>query len=1004
LKICVASAILLGSRIGVAERLPIEVYGADEGLAQSVYCVVEGSRGLLWFGTNDGLFSYDGKRFEQWGVEQGLSRSVNEILEWQGKELWLATALGLVRLDHHQPVAPEQARFEVLRPGESSQRCNVRTLHRDPSGQLWIGTSDGLFVMSEDNEGYELIRVSLGSFFGGDQFELIEDIESANGGGLWIGTERYLLRLLPSGELVRYSFSPPAGVDGVRWLQRDSMGRLWFSTTLAIGRLANEPELPAQVSPGQTIDLDPSIARFYTTNDGLVDGRVLSMVEKRSGELYFGTIRGLCRLQEDSFVCYDRSSGLSDNEVTPVLEDTYANLWLVSRNGGAMRLPTTKMTSFSDADGLVSDQIRSLILGKGKSPYVISGDPNEIFVHGFDGQRFFAVRPRLPLGVKLGWGWNQIAFIDRHGAWWLATQDVLRYPEGLSLEQLAETEPSRIEIGSVFRIFEDSHGDVWISTFDGNLELRRWQRENGNVRGFPIHRWYNRGVATAFVEDPDGALWIGLYDGGLLRYREQRFEHFAPGQVVPPGFIYDLLLDAENRLWVATSRGGVARLDQLRSTQPVFEVYDTSDGLASNKAFALAEDHHGRLYIGSDRGVSRLDPKTGRVSHLSTTDGLAHSEVSSIVCDSQGVVWFGTAQGVSRLEPSADRELPPPRIWISRLRIAGVDHGVPDLNQQRPRPIRLAHHQSSIDVEAKAPYFAPGEQVRYQHRLNSTSSGWSSLTTESSLHLVGLSPGRYQLELRAVTLQGAVSEPVMLSFTIRPPFWRSWWFMTVMAVLVIALAITGHQLRLRRFLAIERLRTRIAADLHDDIGASLSQISILSEVARRDPDSERGRSILERVGTTARRLVDSTRDIVWSINPDYDDLGSLVVRVREFASDMFDGTGISWHLQADDTTTRLEPDQRRHLLLIVKEAMTNITRHANASNVEINIRTVKSNLLIEVNDDGCGFSPPDPAESRSGSGNGLFNMQFRASGINGDLHVDSQPGQGTRIRIEAPKG
>jgi signal transduction histidine kinase len=1003
LSTCVAFVLLFWSRAAAAERLPIEVFGSDQGLAQSVNCVMEGSRGLLWFGTNDGLFSFDGKRFEKWGGQLGLSRSVNDILEWQGKELWLATAQGVIRLDHHQTVAPEQARFEVLLPGESSQSRNVRTLHRDRSGRLWIGTADGLFVMSEDQESSELLRVSLGSFLAADDFELIVDVESAAGGGLWIGTERVLLRLLPSGGLLRYSFSPPAGSESVRWLQLDSLGRLWFSADLALGRMNLEPELPEQVSSGQTIVLDPSMVRFYTTTDGLADDRVIGMVEKTSGELYFGTMRGLCRFERDHFVCFDRSSGLSDDEVTPVLEDTYANLWLVSRNGGAMRLPTTRMTSFSLADGLASDRIRSLIPGGGKTPFVIGGYINEIFVHRFDGQRFFAVRPRIPVGVELGWGWNQIAFIDRHGAWWIAAKDVLRYPEGLSFMQLAETEPTRIEIGGVFRIFEDSHGDVWISTFEGGLELRRWQRETGNVHAFPIHRWYNKGAPTAFVEDPSGSLWIGLYEGGLLRYRGQQFELLAPGEVVPPGFVYELMLDSKNRLWVATSRGGVARLDTLESEQPTFEVYDVSDGLASNKAFSLAEDHYGRLYIGSDRGVNRLDPETGRISHISTADGLAHATVSSTECDSEGVIWFGTPQGVSRLEPSVDHELPPPRIWISRLWIAGVDYAVPDQSQQRSRRIKLAHHQSSIDVEATAPYFAPGEQVRYQHRLNGAGSEWSSLTTDRSLHLVGLAPGSYQLEVRAVTLQGAISDPAVLSFAIRPPFWRSWWFLSIVAVTVGAMAVSWHQLRLQRSLAVERLRTRIAADLHDDLGASLSQISILSEVARRDPDSERGRSILETIGTTARRLVDNTRDIVWSINPDHDDLASLVVRVREFASNMFDGTDVSWTLETDVSATRLDPDQRRHMLLIVKEAITNITRHANASSARISIQTSKHRLLIEVSDDGCGFLPPAAQEARkSSSGNGLRNMCFRALGINGELSVDSRPGHGACIRIEAP--
>jgi len=208
---------------------------------------------------------------------------------------------------------------------------------------------------------------------------------------------------------------------------------------------------------------------------------------------------------------------------------------------------------------------------------------------------------------------------------------------------------------------------------------------------------------------------------------------------------------------------------------------------------------------------------------------------------------------------------------------------------------------------------------------------------------------------------------------------------------------------------VEKVRTRIATDLHDDLGSSLSRISILSELAKREVDqgSKDAPKLMSEIATTARELVQSTGDIVWAINPRQDDLGSLVARLREFASGMLDGCGIEWDFESPSNPWRvkLNPGARRHLFLLVKEAIANIVKHSGASRVTIRIVAENHAIVTEIQDNGCGFDPaPQRAPGVVPRGHGMTNMKVRVEQAGGLLSIRSAPGQGTRIKVTIPLG
>jgi signal transduction histidine kinase len=276
------------------------------------------------------------------------------------------------------------------------------------------------------------------------------------------------------------------------------------------------------------------------------------------------------------------------------------------------------------------------------------------------------------------------------------------------------------------------------------------------------------------------------------------------------------------------------------------------------------------------------------------------------------------------------------------------------------------------------------------------------------VNFANLAPGRYQFLVRAVNADGVASQtPARFSFTILPPFWRRWWFLTLAATLVGLAGYALHRYRVARLIELERMRTRIATDLHDDIGAGLSQIAILSEVSRQRLGKVQNgvNESLARIANTSRDLLDSMSDIVWAINPRRDRVSDLAQRLREFAGDVFTSREIefSFRTPASGLEIRLDADVRRQLYLIFKEAVNNAARHSRCTQAEIEFEVAQDRLLLDVRDNGRGFDPNgDGATSRNG--NGLVSMRERARALGGEIEINSQPNLGTAIKLNLPLG
>jgi len=1002
--------ILVSSARGGAEQLPIRTYTTADGLARDrIYKIVSDPHGYLWFCTYDGLSRFDGYEFVNYSVANGLPhRHVYDLLVTRSGDYWVATSAGLA---HFNPIATTpDSKFKAYVPRDRRDSEVITDLFEDSSGTIWIGTGNGLHVLRQTGNDWQIEYVSLGEK--PDEGLDLTTIIEASPGVLWIGTEQALFRRFSDGRVERFDVKDGLPHPHVRDLLKDPDGTVWVATGLGLCRLISN------VQQGKSI-----VERLYTKKDGMLSEGITSLFRTKSGWLWVATVHGLSEFSRDvlpdggHFINYTREQGMSDAGISSIVEDRDGNLWAGTESGGAMKITERGFTSYSEADGLETSRIVSLGEDRSGEFFVVTASIKDasFHIHRFNGRSFENIRVNLPANVLPGWGWNQLFLQDRTQQWWVpANGGLFQFPQMRSLKDLATTQPHNVFTSQSglsgyepFRLYEDSRGDIWISIIStpSNSYLNRWERATGKIYTYSQQIALRADSApTAFQEDRSGNLWIGFYWGGMTRYRDGRFESFSKTDGVPAGMIRAIYLDHLGRLWIASTEGGLARIDDPSQQHPAFVHYTVKEGLSSDQITCVTEDQWGRIYIGTGIGVDRLDPDTGRVKRFTMADGLPNGFVNVAFRDRNNTLWFGTLQGLSKLVPSLDGPSGPPAILIQQVRVAGNDLPISELGVTQLGGMDFEANKNQLEIKFVSLGFRSGDVHRYQFMLEGADRDWSEPTNQRVVHYANLKPGSYQFRVRAVNADGVVSsEPASMAFTIVPPVWQRWWFISLIVVLLIAVMHLAYRYHTRRLIELERVRTRIATDLHDDIGASLSKIAILSEVA----GQENGLPVagpLAQIADTSRDCVDAMSDIVWAVNPQRDHLSDLTHRMRRFAEDLLDAKDIDFTIRStlDDKDVHLGADLRREVYLIFKECINNLVKHSDCTQAAVAFGINGPWLVISITDNGKGFEPDTNGNSSGMGGHGLASMQRRAHALGGGLKIESGAGRGTSVMLKVP--
>lgn len=1017
-------ALLAMAATAGAERLALRTLTVAHGLAGDwITAVYKDSRGFLWVGTATGLSRFDGDTFVSYSGSDGLPSEIpREMLEDHTGAMWFSTDGGLVRM---RPT--RDAAGSLFEPFELPGARGAGSIIEDRHHVIWVAAANRLYRLDLGAGARRFETVEAPFEWGGDTNPTVNALAEGADGSLWVGTSMELLRHLPDGRWVSYvsprSDDPMHMTSTVEVLLVDSRGILWiggpkmvaFRPEDASDLTAGQPSVLARSVPGGSVQVgtqSPGTAIVWGPPAGKPPGGWQSLAPGHDGTIWASNTSGLFAYRGGVPELLDRSRGLPVSSVTSALEDEEGGLWVGTHNRGLLRVDTAGFTSLGPEDGLLTENIAS-VAPDGKGGVYLSGYPPAHSIHHVVNGRIESVRWRVPPFVTyLGWASVQATILDHEGDWWVPTGDaLLRYRGAARFADLAKHDPiarygKKEGMGGneAFRVFEDSRGDIWLGVF--GVGIVKWERSTGQFHQYPVQKGVPEWPASAFAEDRSGAVWAGMWAGGLVRFRGDRCDRFPPGGGIPGGSIRTLLVDHAGRLWVGTMRAGLLRTDDPGAEQPTWVRTTAADGLASDGVQCLTEDRFGRIYAGTWRGVDCLDPATGRISHFDTANGLVNNSVVAAARDDNGDIWFTTQAGVSRLRPAQMEPAKPPRLGIVEVRSGGTAFPIPVLGTSSVGPLRFPVGADNLEIAFTGTNFVPGQHLGFQYTLDS-GDRWSTPVAERRLHLAGLGPGSYRLRLRAVRSDGVTSEVATVAFSIPPPVWRRWWFLGMLALVIAGGVFAVHRTRVRRLTELQRVRSRIASDLHDELGLSLSRIAILSEVASRKAGEGDVHTELADIGTTARDLVAASSDMAWSLDPRRDDLPSLLARLRRLAEDVFSGAGVRWSFVAPRTMERLPlgAEPRRHIYLILKEAIHNAARHAGASQVRLTVVVEDGRLRAELQDDGRGFDAEAGGEGHSGAlGHGLASMARRAAEVGGTLTIRSRPGEGATVSLEVPLG
>lgn len=991
-----------------AERLPVRQYTIADGLASgSVRRICQDKRGFLWLATNDGLSRFDGYQFTNYGVRDGLGRAnLNDVVTDHRGRLWVATGGSGVSLLLDEKAAAQQGKkFSSFLLGPARDAFETNTVHRiifDADNRMWCLTDAGLYrSKSSEIAAEQFERVS--EPFPADTAHLSLDRQ----GNVWAAAKDILIRVT-GGVVTSYQLWQEAGETkgylNTRWIIGGvelADGRFLIATQKDIYEFTQPAQakqrgawrrLPLSLTPQQVI------GAIHATSDG---------------GLWIGTQQGLIRYRDGQQITYRIGNTPNPFNILTLFTERDGNLLIGTVQTGLLKLAGEAVAIYDASDGLQPVVDIYFLDATHDGRMVMHGRPvavtacDETFIAG---EKFIHFQP--PPGFCVH-GIKQ----DKRKNWWVLrwlpekkTYRVLFIPgPQLDLHLGYELTVADGWVDGLYaEVFEDSEGNIW---FRRQID---WFKKTGNVyrveftdSGRPrLHEVVNNVVASYMLRDRSGTLWMS--EGYIFwRLRNGKKDTIEPGINSQQSWARGFYQDSKHRLWIYTQGQGVFMTEQPEAEQPRFTNYNVAHGLPSNYVAGMCEDDAGRLYLGTGRGLCVWDVTTGRSSIISFGDHAIGSAVRDLQKDQRGNIWASVVGAVVRVNPQLlPRVSNPLSVYFSQINIAGETLALGATGTTTLALPELSSARNNISIRFLSPNLRSENSVLYQYQLAGADNEWSAPSLQREVNFANLAPGRYQFKVRVLDDEGRLSPTeASLQFTILRPLWQRWWFVLLAALGIGLTALAFYRSRLKRVIELERVRTRIATDLHDDIGSSLTQIAILSEVSRqRVNGNENGLGdALAQIANTSRDLVDSMGDIVWAINPKRDRLRDLSQRMREFTSEVFTTRDIEFRFQgsAQNDDIKLDADVRRQLYLICKEAVNNVARHAQCSAAEVLFAVNDGHLVLVVQDNGQGLAG-NGSRPHSGRGNGLDSMRARASALGGKFEITSQPQQGTTVKLTLP--
>lgn len=1000
--------------------------------------------GILTWSSSHAQHAY--LTFEHYTTEQGLSAPVTIITQDKYGFLWFGTTDGLNRFDG--------SNFVVYRnmPGDSTTIPSniINALHVDRQGRVWAATNGGLCYYDFSDDRFHSVHfdVSLEKL---DQYRA-HGVCSDSTGDIWFAS-RTILHRWRDGDIVKTYPLPPLEDLLIKYVYADVNDRIWIGSNA--GLCVFEPQrekffchaITSAFSEAYQLDVTVHPVVPYA-NDTLWIGSWYAGLQK----VWFDQDNFMNISLPDEIETDPRRhivSGIARGMHTYWWIGTYGNglAWFDSRThqftdhfhhtpSDAKSLSSDYVSDvFTDATGIVwvgtaagldkydplAQQFKSVKIPVPQEQFAVyrlpntivedKQDPNVLWtcISGVGVFRFDRTTHEFNLYQLDPVEANQITrnniyafYTDNRGRNWIGTRTgvyLFNTSTGTFL-------PSSLQVNGAHTIFQDRNGNFWLATNNEGVymyderknELRVFRHQPENPASLPDNRVF------CMMEDTSGKIWIGTQNRGVCCIDPETdkylfFEHDnANPNSIPDNGIYDLYEDQDHILWIATENG----LAAMNLITFEIESYSIRDGLCNNTVLSITADHKNHLWLATNNGLSNFDPATKKFRNYYTNDGLPMNRIAGEVFSaSDSTLYLGTTGMLSYCRPiemKTNKHIP--AVVITDISILGKK--VPVMREQGViQPVHLSYKENMITFNFSALSFSNAFLNQYAYKMDGFDAQWIPCGTSQSATYTNLDGGTYTFQVRGSNSDGvwnAGSTRVLVH--VHPPFWRTLWFYLLCIGAIAGILYVLYRMRINQLLRLQSIRTRIARDLHDDIGSTLSSINMMSSMAdRRDETGRKSSELFSTISSASSQALELMNDIVWSINPNNDKLEMILIRMRQYASEILEAADIRFTIEMDDASRHiLMPlEIRKDFYLIFKEAVNNLAKYSQAKHARIRLFFRNQKIELYIEDDGIGFD----TQQRS-QGNGLKNMKARAAQLQGSLSIRSTSNAGTSVELQIP--
>jgi signal transduction histidine kinase/ligand-binding sensor domain-containing protein len=1001
--------LLLIFEIQAQERMPrFRNFGIREGLStSSVTKICQDKEGKIWIGTHDGLNCFYGTHFRNFYQDRkkqfGLKQSaISDLLCDRNGRLWIATYGGGISL--MDPVSQEF--LPIPEPLRKIPWIQTNSIAEDSEGKIWIGFYEGLLIYNPangsikrwdkipgSNTTLQAGRINFDSqenAFVATPFQGIHCI--SNSGKNWLASLPFdSFGKAPSGLTFFHQLYPnrkgilactQAGIlkfklengkiiiekgqfeteECFAWL-KDANGREWFADGQKSLRIVNKNSL--------------EIPLWLHYQGNLPSEKIVDIFQDRWGGIWTGGSGGLSysHPQLSKFNSWSCKMGKNDSDLKII--------WSVFT-------PNDQDFLIGSETGLFQFQNSSYRF----IPIQLSGDANDsrTVVYSFC---------RLKNGHILAGTDQGLVEINNFPGPKPNAKKVFPEVQGL-ISAITELKDGKILFGTY-----DERG-LFLTDNQGRL-IKKFENKSQDPNSL-----INNSV-NCFLPGLDGRLWIGTDGGiGVLDPLKLSFDNSLwdiwPDKSKNSPLIYSIV-EFDNQVWFATFGSGILVLDKQKRT---FKQIGLAEGLPNESVYRL-EKQGDMVWASTNRGLCLLDRRTFAVKVFTEGDGLQSDEFnhfSSFSNQTSGKIYFGGVLGFDEVSSYLKPEnFNPPRIVLSSARVSSADSS---------RSLSLntgnwlfEHDEQNLEIEFAALNYLMPEKNLFAYELSGAGEKRIPLGSKNKITLVNLQAGTYVLKIFGSNNESTWSkQPFQISFTVKPPFWGTWWFRLLAGLLVLSIIILIFSLYLKARLreqtldfekkaAVRKERSRISAEMHDDLGSGLTSIKMLSELMH-IRTGNKSEPELQKIAQRSDEMVESLNTIVWALNDRNDRLEHVIAYLRSYTSSAFEDSNIALELEINMENAirslEIHGEMRRNIFLILKESINNIFKHSGANKVLIRINAATTGLSMHIIDNGKGINP----EKLSSTGNGLKNLQTRATILGGAISFEDNMGGGLQVSFHMP--